>query len=130
MNPCPNCASPRAGARDEDPSDCAACRGELEGRALRDARRAWLYDAAFRALELARVYRAEEGAGGKRERGCLAEVTRLRGLLSEGAEGWARKGPASRRGRSPRPRRCSGGASVRDEARRARRLGSLRECQG
>lgn len=98
MNPCPNCASPRAGARDEDPSDCAACRGELEGRALRDARRAWLYDAAFRALELARVYRAEEGAGGKRERGCLAEVTRLRGLLSEGRRRVGTEGPGLAKG--------------------------------
>jgi hypothetical protein len=83
MSLCPTCARPRV---DEDPTDpaCAACRGELGGRALRDARRAWLYDAAFRALELARVYRAEEGAGGERERGCLAEVARLRALLAEG----------------------------------------------
>lgn len=82
MSLCPTCARPRA---DDDLSDlrCSSCRGDFGGRALRDARRAWLYDAAFRALELARVYRAEEGAGGARERGCLAEVARLRGLLAE-----------------------------------------------
>jgi len=85
MSLCPTCARPRA---DEDLSDlrcvaCAACRSELGGRVLRDVRCGWLYDAAFRALELARVYRAEEGAGGARERGCLAEVARLRALLAE-----------------------------------------------
>jgi hypothetical protein len=52
-----------------------------------DAERAFLFDAARRALAFARVYRAEEGrGGGARERACLMEVANLRALLSRARE--------------------------------------------
>ncbi len=55
----------------------------LASRALVDASRARLVRAARRALALVRIYRTEEGPGGTREQECLAEVARLRALLSE-----------------------------------------------
>ncbi len=82
MSTCPNCARVCAEPEPVPDEGCAECGGEPFGRALADARRAWLYDAAFRALALARRYRAEEGPGGTRERECLAEVRRLRVLLA------------------------------------------------
>ena len=52
-----------------------------------DAERAFLFDAARRALAFARAYRAEEGrGGGARERACLVEVANLRALLSRARE--------------------------------------------
>ncbi len=65
-------------------------------RAGLDAERAFLFDAARRALAFARVYRAEEGrGGGARERACLVEVANLRALLSRARER-ARALPESR----------------------------------
>ena len=54
----------------------------LGDRALADASRTRVLQAIRRALALVRTYRSEEGPGGAREQGCLAEVKRLRGLLS------------------------------------------------
>jgi hypothetical protein len=55
----------------------------LAPRALVDASRARLVRAARRAVALVRIYRTEEGPGGTREQECLAEVARVRALLSE-----------------------------------------------
>ena len=61
-----------------------------------EAERAFLFDAARRALAFARVYRSEEGrGGGARERACLVEVANLRALLSRARER-ARAVPSTR----------------------------------
>jgi len=62
-------------------------------RAAADAERVRLVAAVAAAVALVRVYRAEEGPGGAREQACLAEVKRLRDVLSERRR--ARRVPAS-----------------------------------
>jgi hypothetical protein len=88
---CEGCSSTGNGADTSAPTE-----GGAPERSGLDAERAFLFDAARRALAFARVYRSEEGrGGGARERACLVEVANLRALLSRARER-ARAVPSSR----------------------------------
>lgn len=84
---CSSCLSVERERDDEgDDLEGAFGRPSVERSGL-DAERAFLLDAARRAIAFARVYRAEEGrGGGARERACLVEVANLRALLSRARE--------------------------------------------
>jgi hypothetical protein len=55
---------------------CRGCASSVGGDA--GARADWLRAAARRSLHLARVYRAEEGPGGRRERECVEAMRACR----------------------------------------------------
>ncbi len=64
------------------PTDAQDATEPLADRAVADAERVRLVLAVRAAIALVRVYRAEEGPAGEREVACLAEVARLREVLS------------------------------------------------
>ena len=64
------------------PTDAQDATEPLADRAVADAERVRLGLAVRAAIALVRVYRAEEGPAGEREVACLAEVARLREVLS------------------------------------------------
>jgi len=63
----------------EPTGDCPAC----DGGATLEVRSRWMRAAARRAAHLARVYRAEEGKAGRRERECLEEARVCRARARE-----------------------------------------------
>jgi hypothetical protein len=63
--------------RDDEPAEEAEAADVRAARGIRAA-----YAAAHEAVAFARIYRAEPGTTGRRERECLAEVRRLRRLIA------------------------------------------------
>ncbi len=91
-----------------DPTgDCPACGGS----ATLEVRSRWMRAAARRAAHFARAYRAEEGAGGRRELECLAEAHACRARARELASLARTRGAAPALAKTTSPSRAAEKAS-------------------